>query len=65
MIQDPITPHIDLEDDYQNYQGEMKNGRPDGFGKQKYADGKEFEGYWKDGVAEGNGTLKHPNGDVF
>lgn len=39
----------------------MRHGR----GKQYFADGAIYEGYWKNDMASGRGRLIHSNGDVY
>jgi len=40
------------------YSGRFREGLPDGFGKYNWANGDVFEGQWKQGKRNGNGTLK-------
>ncbi len=42
------------------YEGRFLNGLPDGRGKYTWADGRIFEGSWKDGIMEGQGTMIYP-----
>lgn len=39
------------------YDGNFKNGMPDGFGKYTWRNGDWYEGFWKEGKYEGRGTL--------
>jgi hypothetical protein len=36
-----------------------------GKGKQVWPDGVEYEGDWRNGMAEGEGVFNHANGDVY
>jgi len=38
------------------YEGEIRNGKPDGFGILIRFDGKKYVGEWKDGKYDGQGT---------
>ena len=38
------------------YEGEIRNGKPDGFGILIRFDGKKYVGEWKDGMRSGQGT---------
>ena len=40
-----------------SYTGEFKNGYPDGIGKYTWKNGDWYEGSWKKGVMEGQGTI--------
>ena len=40
-----------------NYEGNWKDGKPDGFGKGLYPNHDEYEGNWKDGKPDGMGTM--------
>ncbi len=40
-----------------SYTGDFKNGYPDGQGKYTWKNGNWYEGFWKDGLFEGQGTL--------
>ena len=37
----------------------------DGKGIQIWPDGSQYEGYWKDNMAHGQGRLIHGDGDVY
>lgn len=39
------------------YTGEFKNGYPDGYGKYTWKNGSRYDGYWKSGLFDGQGTL--------
>ena len=39
------------------YEGEWKDGKTHGQGKETHADGETYEGEWKDGVPHGQGKL--------
>ena len=36
-----------------------------GYGVQMWPDGAKYEGDWRNGMAEGQGTFYHANGDVY
>jgi len=42
------------------YEGRFSDGYPDGRGKYTWADGRIYEGEWKEGIMEGNGTMIYP-----
>ena len=42
------------------YEGEIRNGKPDGFGILIRFDGKKYVGEWKDGKMDGQGTESSP-----
>lgn len=42
------------------YEGEFINGYPDGVGKYTWADGHEYQGKWKKGNQDGQGTMRYP-----
>lgn len=44
-----------------NYDGSWDKGKPDGWGKYRFADGCEFDGYWVDGAQNGPGKAIYPN----
>lgn len=48
-----------------HYEGEIKNGKPEGRGIYKSPDGFSYEGTWKDGIREGMGYLKWPDGTKY
>lgn len=43
------------------YDGETKEGKPDGFGRAYYKDGRIYEGEWKDGMYNGQGKQYYAN----
>ena len=49
------------------YEGEWDANRDvrDGKGKQIWADGSLYEGYWRNDKANGRGRLIHADGDVY
>ena len=47
------------------YEGEIRNGKPDGFGILIRFDGKKYVGEWKDGKMDGQGTESSPYGDNY
>ena len=46
------------------YEGDWKNGQPNGEGQMNYNHGK-YKGQWKDGKRHGQGLMTYANGDVF
>jgi hypothetical protein len=48
---------------YENrlYEGDFKNGNPDGKGYCKWDGGEYYEGYWKNGDRSGEGTMVYSN----
>ena len=44
------------------YEGEVKNSKPNGLGIMTYPSGKRYLGEWKKGKKEGHGTATLPNG---
>lgn len=47
------------------YRGAWLNGMPDGLGHIEYQDGAQYDGEFKFGLKQGQGTLKAPNGQVL
>jgi len=47
------------------YQGQVKDGKPNGLGFLIYPDGGRYIGSWKKGERNGRGTYTHPNGYKF
>src|SRR3984957_14754261 len=47
------------------FEGEYKDGKAHGHGKETYPDGRVFEGEYKDGKAHGHGKETYPDGTVF
>jgi hypothetical protein len=47
------------------YQGEYKNGVPNGYGTSTFATGEKYVGEWKDGKRHGQGTATFANGDKY
>ena len=55
-----------LTDSHGNrYEGEFKDGQPNGRGTYFHADGDRYEGEFKDGLRNGHGTLFGSNGDRY
>lgn len=47
------------------YEGNIKNGNPDGYGKLTYVNGNKYEGNWKNGEPHGKGTFYWPDGRKY
>ena len=47
------------------YQGEFRNGYPEGRGTYRWADGTFFEGYWKKGLREGSGRMIYSSDSII
>lgn len=41
-----------------NYRGEYKSGKPDGYGVYTWANGSAYEGHFKNGLKHGKGKWK-------
>ena len=53
------------KDTQPKYQGQVKDGKPNGLGFLIYPDGGRYIGSWKKGERNGRGTYTHPNGYKF
>ena len=53
------------EKDQPKYEGEIKNGKPDGRGIKLKPDGGMYFGEWKNGKKHGQGTDTSPDGNSF
>ena len=62
FLNDPNTIKLD---DGSAYQGEMHNGKFNGFGVLCNQNRERYEGEWKNGVKSGVGTYTYPNGDSY
>ncbi|AGO84411.1 Morn repeat domain containing protein [Pandoravirus salinus] len=58
-----VPPSAPVRADYDMYEGELKGGRPDGYGIMTYMDGTRYEGEWKGGRRHGRGTFIDGYGD--
>ncbi len=47
------------------YQGQVKDGKPNGLGFIIYPDGGKYVGSWKNGEQNGKGIFTHPEGHKF
>ena len=47
------------------YQGQFRDGKIDGEGEMRWADGKEYWGQFKDGKEDGEGTFRYANGNLY
>ena len=52
-------------DDRSIYEGQWKNGKRHGRGKQYWTDGSVYEGFWVNDMANVYGRLIHSDGDVY
>lgn len=48
-----------------SYNGEFRNGYPEGRGTYRWADGTFFEGYWKKGLREGSGRMIYSSDSII
>lgn len=46
------------------YEGQMKNGMRNGYGKFYYNQGSVYDGNWKDNLMHGKGSLFYSNGKL-
>jgi hypothetical protein len=58
-------PAYDPTSIFAEFRGSMKDGRPDGHGAYFDRSGLAYEGEWKNGVMEGQGTLKLASADQY
>jgi len=49
------------KDTHPVYKGNVKNGKPHVQGTETLSDGKKYEGEWKDGKRNGQGTFTYPD----
>jgi len=63
-LQNPDTYLFEIHYDY-GYTGGMKDGKRNGKGISRNADGSVYEGYWKNDNREGDGTFTWANGLKF
>ena len=47
------------------YNGEIKNGKPNGFGYQTYKNGNKYFGEHKNGLPNGEGRSIYPDGSMY
>lgn len=59
------APAYDPAAVYSEYEGTVRNGRPDGTGRLRVRDGIVYEGTWRDGAMEGRGLIRFANGEAF
>ena len=53
------------EDTEPEYQGQVKDGKPNGIGVLTFIDGSKYVGRWKNGMMNGKGTETSPDGRKF
>ena len=51
------------KDTQPKYQGQVKDGKPNGTGVLTFTDGWKYIGEWKDGIYNGQGTRTYPWGE--
>ena len=58
---------IESEDDkdYSKYEGEIKNGLPNGQGTETLTNGDKYDGEWKNGKKNGQGITTYPDGGNY
>lgn len=59
------APAYDPAAVYSEYEGTVRNGRPDGTGRLRVRDGIVYEGAWRDGAMAGTGLIRFANGEAF
>jgi len=50
---------------FSEYEGEVRDGRPNGKGSIKLKSGLTYDGTWRDGIMIGHGVLRFENGDRY
>ena len=53
------------KDTHPKYQGQVKDGKPNGLGSLTYPDGSKYVGEYKDGKRHGQGTYTFPDGKKY
>lgn len=53
------------DDKIENYEGDIKDGKPHGNGTAVYANGDQYTGEWKNGLRDGRGACGYANGDRY
>ena len=58
---------VESEDnrDFSKYEGEIKNGKPNGQGESTFPDGRKYVGEFKNGYWNGQGTETSPDGEKY
>ena len=51
--------------DGRTYEGEWKNGNPNGQGTFTWSNGRKYVGEWKDGKYNGQGIFTYPDGEKY
>ena len=59
------APAYDRDAIYSEYEGEVRDGRPNGKGRIKLRTGVVYDGTWRDGNMIGHGVLRFANGDRY
>lgn len=54
-----------FQSDMSEFEGEWRNGKPDGKGKWTYQTGTVYEGEFRRGKFHGKGKIAYPNGDYY
>ena len=47
------------------YEGEWKRGKKNGFGTERWINGEMYRGEYRDGKRHGQATVMHANGDLY
>ena len=53
------------KDTQPKYQGQVKNGKPNGLGVLIFPNGSKYVGRWKNGIREGQGSQIHKGGGKY
>lgn len=59
------APAYDRDAIFSEYEGEVRDGRPEGRGKIRLKSGLVYDGTWRDGVMTGYGVLRFATGDRY
>ncbi len=59
------APAYDRQAIFSEYEGEVRDGRPDGEGRLRLKSGRLYEGTWRGGLMVGRGMLRFENGDRY
>ena len=59
------APAYDRDAIFSDYEGEVRDGRPEGRGRIRLKSGLVYDGTWRDGVMTGYGVLRFATGDRY